>query len=77
MRGKIARKVRKNLLRTGAIILKEGKIAEKGWRRKDCGYKCDFKLNGKECWCVDRDPLRTYRMALEVAEEIMNGELEF
>ena len=77
MRQKIARKVRKGILRIGAKIIYEGTIAEGDWPKKHLGYECDIEINGKECWCAGRDPLSAYRLALETAEEIKNGELIF
>ena len=77
MRQKIARKVRKELISIGAKITFEGTIEENDWLKKNCGYACDIEIDGKQVWCISRDSLSAYRLALNTAKEIRNGELIF
>lgn len=77
MRKRIAKRVRKNLLRTGAQIKSVEYVSEPEWSRKQCGYCVKTVYNGKECWCLGRDLLAAYRSAAETVKEIKDGILKF
>ena len=61
MRRKIARRVRKQIIRAGAKIKKEHWVKEPGWKRKDCGYSVDIEYCGWKIFACGFDKLETYR----------------
>ena len=65
MRRKIAKRLRRQCLREGLEILKEGFCKEPGWRRKDCGYAAVFKYRGWEIRACAFDMLEVYRWMLD------------
>lgn len=73
---KIAKRKRKEILKTGAIIKEEGYIRERGWKRKECGFGVTIKhYSGIEIVCVGRNPLRAYKYALKWALLDMGDEV--
>lgn len=77
MRKRIARRVRKNLLRDGAQIKSIEYVSEPGWKRKQCGYCVIVVYDSKECWCLGWDLLAAYRLAAGTVQEIKDGILTF
>lgn len=68
MRGKIAKKKRRELLNTGAVIIKEQFTGAKDAKRKDKGYCVSFNLNGVSVAVSGRDRLEVFKSCLESAE---------
>lgn len=65
MRRKIAKRLRRELLRKGCEIESEHFVKETGWFRKDCGYSLRYKdQNGYSCLTLGFDMLDAYRLAL-------------
>lgn len=65
MREKIAKRLRRELLRKGCVIESEHFVKEAGCFRKDCGYCLRYRdLNGYRCLTLGFDMLDAYRLAL-------------
>lgn len=65
MRKKIAKRLRRELLRCGCVIKKEQFVKEPGWYRRDCGYSIEFiEPDGAECLTLGFDMLDAYRLVL-------------
>lgn len=65
---RIAKRRRKDILRSGAKIISEGYIRERGWKRKDCGFGVKIEHpSGMIVSCAGRNPLAAYQIALEWA----------
>lgn len=77
MRKRIAKRVRKDILRMGGQIVSVNYVSESGWLRKQCGYQVIASYNNKECWCLGYDLLEAYKLAVETIREIQNGDLDF
>lgn len=66
MRRKIAKRVRREILRRGVTIAREGWIYPDGSRsRKDRGFVVVVECNGWKIHSVDDDELGAYKMALD------------
>lgn len=77
MRKRFAKQLRKTLLNSGATIKSVEYVSEPEWRRKQCGYCVIAVYDGKECWCLGRDLLAAYRLAVNTVQEIKDGILKF
>ena len=70
MRKKIAKRLRRQLLRAGCTIKREEFISEPGWRRKDCGVSIEFSTpDGWTVTSLGFDSLEAYRLALWCLED--------
>lgn len=67
MRHKIAKRCRREILRRGATILKEGWVyGDSGLKdRKDRGFEVDLEYNGWKIYSLDDNELWAYKMALD------------
>ena len=64
MRKKIAKRLRREAMRKGAVIIYEHYVREPGWKKKDCGYSVTAKYKGWEVLVPERDMLEAYRTLL-------------
>lgn len=65
MRRKIAKRLKRDILRRGAVISNAHFIKDPGWRRKDCGYAADISYLGWKIGSNGFDMLECWQAGLE------------
>ena len=65
MSRKIAKRLKKQLIKLGCTIEKVEFCKEPGWKRKDCGYCITINYKGWHNACIGYDELVCYRMMLD------------
>ena len=62
MRNKIAKRVRKEIIKNGVQFLEEEKLFEKNLPRKHCGYSATVQYRGWTITAVEYDKLSLYKL---------------
>ena len=62
MRNKIAKRVRKDIIKNGVSFLEEEKLFEKYLPRKHCGYSAKVLYRGWTIDAVEYDKLSLYKL---------------
>lgn len=76
MRKKIARKLRKDALRRGAILSNEKpccsrkELRAQGWKRGEAGFGLELTYLGRTIFIYTNSELECYRTTLEVMDEL-------
>lgn len=70
MRAKIAKRLRRECIRRGAVIKDEHFTKEPGWKRKDCGVCVIAEYGGWNMASIAYDYLCAYRMLLDEIKDM-------
>lgn len=62
MRNKIARRIKKQLIKDGIIFIEEEKLFEKNFPRKHCGYSAKVLYRDWTINAVEYDKLSLYKL---------------
>ena len=68
MREKIARRIRRELIRRGVVFGRESFYRPRGEKRKECGMTVRAEINGWKISAIAHDRLEAYKMLLEDLE---------
>ena len=62
MRNKIAKRIKKQLIKDGIVFIEEKKLFEKNLPRKHCGYSAKVLYRGWTISTAEYDKLRLYKL---------------
>ena len=65
MRRKISKRLKRQCIKEGAVIIKEEFVREPCWRRKDCCFTAEVKFRGWTYFANGFDALEAYRCLLD------------
>ena len=69
MRNKIAKRIKKQLIKDGIIFIEEEKLFERNLPRKHCGYSVKVLYRGWTISTVEYDKLRLYKLLRDCVKD--------